>query len=73
MERNECITVSDTKTFYAGKIIQNPELANPTLVILTDRNDLDEQLFTTFADCSDLLRQNPVQGVNIAKLSPGAI
>ncbi|MHC5820156.1 MAG: type I restriction endonuclease subunit R [Nostoc sp.] len=50
-----------TMAFYAGKIIQNPEMANPTLVILTDRNDLDEQLFTTFADCSDLLRQNPVQ------------
>lgn len=53
-----------TMAFYAGKIIQNPELANPTLVILTDRNDLDEQLFTTFADCSDLLRQNPVQAEN---------
>lgn len=50
-----------TMAFYAGKIIQNPAMANPTLVILTDRNDLDEQLFTTFADCSDLLRQNPVQ------------
>ncbi|MEH2320048.1 type I restriction endonuclease subunit R, partial [Nostoc sp.] len=50
-----------TMAFYAGKIIQNPAMANPTLVILTDRNDLDDQLFTTFADCSDLLRQNPVQ------------
>lgn len=50
-----------TMAFYAGKIIQHPEMANPTLVVLTDRNDLDDQLFTTFADCSDLLRQNPVQ------------
>lgn len=50
-----------TMAFYAGKIIQNPEMANPTLVILTDRNDLDDQLFNTFAYCSDLLRQNPVQ------------
>ena len=37
-----------TMTFYAGKIVQQPELANPTLVILTDRNDLDDQLFNTF-------------------------
>jgi len=50
-----------TMAFYAGKIIQNPEMANPTLVIITDRNDLDDQLFNTFAYCSDLLRQNPVQ------------
>src|SRR5205085_9271085 len=34
--------------FYAGKIIRHPALANPTLVVLTDRNDLDEQLFNTF-------------------------
>jgi type I restriction enzyme R subunit len=50
-----------TMAFYAGKIIQKPEMANPTLVILTDRNDLDDKLFNTFAYCSDLLRQNPVQ------------
>ena len=50
-----------TMTFYAGKIVQQPELANPTLVILTDRNDLDDQLFNTFAVCTDLLRQTPVQ------------
>jgi len=47
--------------FYAGKIIQRPEMANPTLVVLTDRNDLDEQLFGTFSACQDLLRQKPVQ------------
>lgn len=50
-----------TMAFYAGKIIQQPELENPTLVVLTDRNDLDDQLFNTFSTCSDLLRQTPVQ------------
>ncbi len=48
-----------TMTFYAGKIIQ--VLDNPTLVILTDRNDLDDQLFGVFSHCSELLRQSPVQ------------
>ncbi len=48
-------------TFFAGKVVRRPEMANPTLVVLTDRNDLDDQLFGTFAACSDLLRQNPVQ------------
>ncbi len=50
-----------TMLFYAGKVIQQAALANPTLVILTDRNDLDDQLFGTFARCHDLLRQTPVQ------------
>ena len=45
--------------FYTGKIIQ--KLDNPTLVLLTDRNDLDGQLFGTFSKCSDLLRQIPKQ------------
>jgi type I restriction enzyme R subunit len=47
--------------FYAGKIIQHPAMANPTLVIINDRNDLDDQLFDTFAACKDLLRQKPDQ------------
>jgi type I restriction enzyme R subunit len=47
--------------FYAGRIILHPEMANPTVVVLTDRNDLDDQLFGTFARCRDLLRQAPVQ------------
>jgi type I restriction enzyme R subunit len=47
--------------FYAGQVILEPEMANPTLVILTDRNDLDDQLFGTFARCKELLRQPPVQ------------
>ncbi len=50
-----------TMAFYAGKIIANPAMANPTLIILTDRNDLDDQLFGTFSLCGDLLRQTPVQ------------
>jgi len=48
-----------TMVFYAGKIIQ--ELDNPTIVVLTDRNDLDDQLFGTFSRCSSLLRQTPKQ------------
>lgn len=47
--------------FYAGKVIQEPALANPTLVVLTDRNDLDDQLYNTFAAGSELLRQTPQQ------------
>jgi type I restriction enzyme R subunit len=47
--------------FYAGLLVFEPRMANPTLVVLTDRNDLDDQLFATFAMCKDLLRQTPVQ------------
>ncbi len=47
--------------FYAGQLVKHPAMANPTLVVLTDRNDLDEQLFATFSMCRDLLRQTPVQ------------
>ena len=47
--------------FYAGKVIQHPAMENPTLVVLTDRNDLDDQLYGTFAGCKALLRQTPVQ------------
>ncbi len=47
--------------FYAGKLVQHPGMGNPTLVILTDRNDLDDQLFGTFCAAKDLLRQTPVQ------------
>ncbi len=50
-----------TMVFYAGKIIEHPGMSNPTLVVLTDRNDLDGQLFGTFSDCKDLLRQTPAQ------------
>ncbi|HET6674885.1 MAG TPA: type I restriction endonuclease subunit R, partial [Nitrospiraceae bacterium] len=47
--------------FYAGKIIRHPAMENPTLVVITDRNDLDDQLFGTFSTNSELLRQKPVQ------------
>ncbi|MDE8345814.1 MAG: type I restriction endonuclease subunit R [Acidocella sp.] len=47
--------------FYAGQVIKNPAMQNPTLVVLTDRNDLDDQLFGTFSMCKDLLRQTPQQ------------
>jgi len=47
--------------FYAGKIIGHPAMENPTLVVITDRNDLDDQLFGTFSVNSDLLRQKPAQ------------
>ncbi len=50
-----------TMLFYAGKIIQHAEMHNPTIVLLTDRNDLDDQLFGTFSRCQALLRQEPVQ------------
>ncbi len=46
---------------YAGKLLQQPEMNNPTLVVVTDRNDLDGQLFQTFLNSSELLRQTPVQ------------
>jgi type I restriction enzyme R subunit len=50
-----------TMVFYAGRLVLQPEMQNPTLVVLTDRNDLDDQLFGTFARCHELLRQKPVQ------------
>ncbi len=50
--------------FYSGQIIKHPLMQNPTLVVLTDRNDLDDQLFGTFSMCKDLLRQTPIQAEN---------
>jgi type I restriction enzyme R subunit len=57
-----------TMAFYAGRVILHPMMENPTLVVLTDRNDLDDQLFGTFARCRDLLRQPPVQAASRADL-----
>ena len=57
-----------TMAFYAGRIVREPAMANPTLVVLTDRNDLDGQLFATFSRCKDLLRQPPVQAESRAHL-----
>ncbi len=47
--------------FYSGQIITHPQMENPTIVMLTDRNDLDDQLFGTFGNCVGLLRQTPKQ------------
>jgi type I restriction enzyme R subunit len=57
-----------TMAFYAGRIIREPAMENPTVVVLTDRNDLDDQLFGTFSRCQDLLRQPPVQAASRAHL-----
>lgn len=49
---------------YAGKVMTNPEMKNPTIVVVTDRNDLDGQLFGTFSMAKDLLRETPAQADN---------
>ena len=66
-----------TMVFYAGKLVR--ELDNPTIVVLTDRNDLDDQLFGTFGKCQDILRQEPVRAeskrelLKLLKVSSGGI
>ena len=57
-----------TMAFYAGAIVREPAMENPTIVVLTDRNDLDDQLFGTFSRCQDLLRQPPTQAESRADL-----
>ncbi len=57
-----------TMAFYAGRIVRERAMSNPTIVVLTDRNDLDDQLFGTFSRCSDLLRQTPSQAESRADL-----
>ncbi len=57
-----------TMVFYVGAIAREPAMANPTVVVLTDRNDLDDQLFGTFYRCRELLRQEPVQADSRADL-----
>ena len=57
-----------TMAFYAGRVVLHPAMQNPTLIVLTDRNDLDEQLFGTFARCKELLRQSPEQARDRAHL-----
>ncbi|MXZ72205.1 MAG: type I restriction endonuclease subunit R [Acidobacteria bacterium] len=57
-----------TMAFYAGRLVRDPAMENPTIVVLTDRNDLDDQLFGTFARCAELLRQPPVQAESRADL-----
>ncbi|WP_420438308.1 type I restriction endonuclease subunit R [Candidatus Palauibacter sp.] len=57
-----------TMAFYAGRIAREPMMENPTIVVLTDRNDLDDQLFGTFSRCQDLLGQPATQAENRADL-----
>lgn len=57
-----------TMVFFAGKIVLHPAMANPTIVVLSDRNDLDDQLFGVFARCQEILRQKPVQARDRAHL-----
>ena len=57
-----------TMAFYAGAVIREQAMENPTVVVLTDRNDLDDQLFGTFSRCQDLLRQPPTQAESRADL-----
>ncbi|MBS1541870.1 MAG: type I restriction endonuclease subunit R [Bacteroidetes bacterium] len=65
--------------FYSGKLITAPAMQNPTIVVITDRNDLDDQLFDTFASSVQLLRQEPVQAEsrdhlkNLLKVASGGI
>ncbi|GIU68813.1 MAG: DEAD/DEAH box helicase [Candidatus Woesearchaeota archaeon] len=65
--------------FYTGKLVLQPELENPTIILLTDRNDLDDQLFGTFSRCHELLRQEPKQAESrdeikeLLKVSSGGI
>jgi type I restriction enzyme R subunit len=53
-----------TMVFFTGEIVLDPALENPTIVVITDRNDLDDQLFGTFSRCRELLRQTPVQATD---------
>ena len=57
-----------TMAFYTGAVIREPAMENPTVVVLTDRNDLDDQLFGTFSRCQELLRQPPTQAESRADL-----
>ncbi|MGC9217695.1 type I restriction endonuclease subunit R, partial [Acidithiobacillus sp.] len=57
-----------TMLFFAGMLIQHPALENPTILMLTDRNDLDSQLFLTFSAGRHLLRQDPVQADSVSDL-----
>ncbi len=57
-----------TMAFYAGRVVAAQEMGNPTILVLTDRNDLDDQLFGTFSRCSELLRQTPTQAADRADL-----
>ena len=50
--------------FYTGRLVAHPAMENPTIIVITDRNDLDDQLFGTFSRCSEVLRQTPEQATS---------
>jgi type I restriction enzyme R subunit len=54
--------------FYAARVVRHPAMENPTLLVLTDRNDLDDQLFGQFQRCHEILGQTPVQAANREQL-----
>jgi type I restriction enzyme R subunit len=68
-----------TMAFYSGKLVLHPALANPTIVVITDRNDLDGQLHGVFVSCQELLRQTPVQAESrehlreLLQVAPGGV
>jgi type I restriction enzyme R subunit len=68
-----------TMAFYAGRLVLEPKMQNPTIVVITDRNDLDDQLYGTFSRCHELLRQAPVQATDrehlrsLVKVSSGGV
>jgi len=53
-----------TMAFYTGRLVAHPAMENPTIIVITDRNDLDDQLFGTFSRCSEVLRQTPEQAAS---------
>jgi type I restriction enzyme R subunit len=53
-----------TMAFYTGRLVLHPAMQNPTIIVITDRNDLDDQLFGTFSRCSEILRQTPEQATS---------
>ena len=55
--------------FFAARVVRHPAMRNPTLVVLTDRNNLDHQLFGQFQRCADILGQTPVQASEVAVLT----
>jgi len=59
---------SFTMLFFAAAVVRHPAMQNPTLVVLTDRNDLDDQLFGQFQRCHDILGQMPIQATDRAHL-----
>jgi type I restriction enzyme R subunit len=53
-----------TMAFYTGRLVLHPAMENPTIIVIADRNDLDDQLFGTFSRCSEVLRQIPEQALS---------